>query len=82
MQSRAEQVESGCTTLNGVSICRRLIVDGDVFELQAYGRDKAELQEEGEYLLSKGFSGLGFKCIREYVIDETSVDGVYGLWVR
>ena len=61
----------------------RIIVDGNVFELDAWSRDKEELVEEGERLLTEGYSGFGFKRIREYVVDESSVSkGVYGLWVR
>lgn len=63
-------------------IRQRVILDGDVFELEAYGKDKKELKEEGERLLKKGFSGFGIKKIREYAVGETEVDGVYGLWVR
>lgn len=63
-------------------IARRIILDGDVFELEAYGRDEDELKEEGYRLLNKGFTGIGFKTIREFVVDETDVEGVYGLWIR
>ena len=81
MQSSVNDVD-GSQALKTGEISRRLILDEDVFELEAYGRDKQELHDEGKRLLDKGFTGVGLKCIREYVVDETGVEGVYGLWVR
>jgi len=81
MQSSAKSQDNQLD-IESKEIARRKIVDGDVFELHAYGQDKQELRHEGQSLLNKGFSGIGLKTIREYVLDETDVDGVYGLWIR
>lgn len=68
--------------LEETEIEKRKIVEGDVFELEAYGKNRQELKDEGYRLLNKGFSGIGLKTIREFVVDETDVEGVYGLWIR
>lgn len=81
MQSSAKSQDNQLD-IESKEIARRKILDGDVFELHAYGQDKQELRDEGQSLLNKGFSGIGLKTIREYVLDETQVDGVYGLWIR
>lgn len=81
MQSSAS-TQGNQLDLEDKEIDKRIILDGDVFELEAYSRDEQELKEEGYRLLDKGFSGFGLKTIREFVVDETDVDGVYGLWIR
>lgn len=81
MQSSASSSENQLDLESG-EIKRRKIVEGDIFELEAYGKDNQELKDEGYRLLNKGFAGFGLKTIREFVVAETEVEGVYGLWIR